>query len=208
MRECLGPPARTTAPSRTLPTTLPFLLPPSAVAGGQARTVAHNESSAAQHGRDGDGAADGRAANYSIGYSRGHGRALEWKKCPEAAEMPEAMSNLCVNGKVRRKAAGSMPAVGPVRQRSRPPPPLGQGQPIQLSPAWPSRARPNPHPDPKLQVAPMLQVLGCMKCGTTTLHYELTKRLPTQLSTGRVLGGEVCVHRQRAASPPRTRPHR
>ena len=27
------------------------------------------------------------------------------------------------------------------------------------------------------KIAPALQVLGCMKCGTSSLHYELTKRV-------------------------------
>lgn len=40
-------------------------------------------------------------------------------------------------------------------------------------------------------VAPALQILGCMKCGTTTLHYEIFQRTPSNAIThGRVLSGE------------------
>jgi len=37
---------------------------------------------------------------------------------------------------------------------------------------------------------PKLQIIGCMKCGTTSLHKELTTRAGRALDTGRVLAGE------------------
>ena len=40
------------------------------------------------------------------------------------------------------------------------------------------------------KIAPALQVLGCMKCGTSSLHYELTKRVTRDITQGKVLAGE------------------
>ena len=40
------------------------------------------------------------------------------------------------------------------------------------------------------RVAPALQVLGCMKCGTSSLHHEITKRVMRDIDQGKVLSGE------------------